>query len=248
VHEVCSECGAQQLKKNGHIPNGKQNHRCKTCGRQFVLPAEKRGIAEDQRTLVECLAREKISLCGSCRAVGVSIRQLMDFMVGRCNAAPEHLPVHLAGSSATVMMQRLEAEAEEMGSFVEKKADKQRLWIAMETKTRQVIAFHGGDRSRDSAKQLWANLPAAYREQVMFYTDHYEAYKGVIPAAQHNTALTKKAWKTNHIERCNNTLRRRVARIMPDTLAFSKTLAKSIGAIKYFVCHYNLTRARALPV
>jgi len=25
--------------------------------------------------------------------------------------------------------------------------------------TRQIIAFHSGDRSRDSANQLWANIP-----------------------------------------------------------------------------------------
>lgn len=32
------------------------------------------------------------------------------------------------------------------------------------------------------------------------------------------------------------------------TLAFSKNLANDIGAIKYFICHYNLTKAAALPV
>jgi hypothetical protein len=33
-----------------------------------------------------------------------------------------------------------------------------------------------------------------------------------------------------------------------DTLAFSKKLANHIGAIKYFICHYNLTKAAALLV
>jgi insertion element IS1 protein InsB len=42
--------------------------------------------------------------------------------------------------------------------------------------------------------------------QATFYTDRYEAYKGVIPTAQHK-AITKLARKTNHIERFNNTLR-----------------------------------------
>ena len=55
----------------------------------------------------------------------------------------------------------------------------------MDTQTRQVVAFHVGDRSRRSAEQLWANIPAAYREQATFYTDRYEAYTGVIPATQH---------------------------------------------------------------
>jgi hypothetical protein len=32
------------------------------------------------------------------------------------------------------------------------------------------------------------------------------------------------------------------------TTSFSKKLAHHIGAIKYVICHYNLTRAVALPV
>jgi hypothetical protein len=31
-------------------------------------------------------------------------------------------------------------------------------------------------------------------------------------------------------------------------LSFSKKLTHHIGAIKYFICHDNLTRAAALPV
>jgi insertion element IS1 protein InsB len=69
----------------------------------------------------------------------------------------------------------------------------------------------------------------------------------VIPPAQH-TAITKKARKTNRVERFNNTLRQRVSRLVRETLSFSKKLANHIGAIKYFICHYNLTKATALPV
>ncbi|WP_420885327.1 transposase-like zinc-binding domain-containing protein, partial [Candidatus Protochlamydia phocaeensis] len=32
----CPSCNSECIKKNGHIHNGKQNHRCLTCGRQFV--------------------------------------------------------------------------------------------------------------------------------------------------------------------------------------------------------------------
>ena len=96
--------------------------------------------------------------------------------------------------------------------------------------SRQILAFHVGDRSRDSAKQWWANLLAVYRERAIFYTDQYEVYKGVIPAARHQ-AITKKARKTNHTERCNNTLRQRVSRLVRETLAFSKKGENHIGAI-----------------
>ena len=104
-----------------------------------------------------------------------------------------------------------------------------------------------GIGSGESGKALWANIPLVYREQATFHTDQYDVYKGVIPAEQHR-AITKKARKTNHIERFNNTLRQRVSRLVRETLSFSKTLANHIGAIKYFICHYNLTRRGALPV
>jgi insertion element IS1 protein InsB len=116
----------------------------------------------------------------------------------------------------------------------------------MEKQTRQILAFHMGDRNRDSAKQLWAKIPARYRERAIFYTDQYAAYIGVIPAVQHE-AVTKHARHTNYIERFNNPLRQRVSRLVRSTLAFSKNVENHIGAIRYFICHYNLTRA-ALPV
>jgi IS1 family transposase/transposase-like protein len=247
VRDACPACISQQFKKNGHIHTGKQNHRCKQCGRQFVGHAENRLIAEEQRTLVGRLLLEKISLQGICRAVRVSIRWLMDFMVARFEAAPEHLHVQLLGNPHEVLLRRVEAEADEMCSFVKKKAHKQWLWLTMDKVTGQIIAYHVGDRSRDSARQLWANLPTVYREQATFYTDQYDVYKGVIPAEQHK-AITKQARKTNHIERFNNTLRQRVSRLVRATLAFFKKVEHHIGAIRYFICHYNLTIAAALPL
>ena len=111
---------------------------------------------------------------------------------------------------------RLEAEADEMWSFVKKKANKQWIWIAMDAITRQIIAFHVGDRSRESAKALWAKIPSVYRNRPSFHTDQYDAYTGVIPAERHK-AITKHARKTNHIERFNNTLRQRVSRLVRET-------------------------------
>jgi IS1 family transposase len=50
------------------------------------------------------------------------------------------------------MIQRLEVAADEMASFVQKKANTQWIWIAMDAHTRQVMAFHVGDRRRRSAR------------------------------------------------------------------------------------------------
>jgi insertion element IS1 protein InsB len=70
-----------------------------------------------------------------------------------------------------------------------------------------------------------------------------------MPVERHK-AMTKKARKTNHIERFRHTLRQRVSRLVRETLSFSKKLAHHIGALKSFICHYHLARAAtaALPV
>ena len=205
-----------------------------------------RSISHEQRTLIEHLLRERISLRGICRAVGVSLTWLLHFMVECFAACPDHLHVRPLNCPTNGAILQLEAEADEMWSFVQKKANRQWIWIAMDATTRQVIAFHVGDRSRDSAKELWAKIPVVYREQVTFHTDQYDAYTGVIPTERHR-AITKKARKTHHIKRFNNTLGQRVSRLVRATLSFSKKLANHIGAIKYFICHSNLTKTTALP-
>jgi insertion element IS1 protein InsB len=244
IRDVCPRCKSSKYKKNGHIYNGKQNHHCHDCGRQFVQCCEQYLISEEKRGLIERLLVERISLRGICRAVGVTLKWLLGFLVQCYEALPDHLHVQPISCQCNVLMQRLEVEADEMASFVQKKANKQWIWIAMDAKTRQVIAFHVGDRSRKSAKKLWAKIPEAYRQHATFYTDQYVVYEGVIPAAQHR-AISKLARKTNHIERLNNTLRQRVSRLVREALSFSKKLANHIGAIKLFICHYNLTRAAA---
>jgi hypothetical protein len=139
---------------------GQQNHQWKACGRQFVLHADNRLIDDEQRALVERLLCETISLHGMCRAVGVSIRWLMGFLVARCAALPDHLHVQPVASPRAVLIGPLEVEADQMWRSVKQKANKQWVWIAMDKQTRHIIAFHVGDRSHESAKQLWAKLPA----------------------------------------------------------------------------------------
>ena len=49
-----------------------------------------------------------------------------------------------------------------MLSFVKTKKNKQWLWLAMDVKTRQVLAFYVGDRSKRSARKLWKAIPNVY--------------------------------------------------------------------------------------
>jgi insertion element IS1 protein InsB len=85
---------------------------------------------------------------------------------------------------------------------------------------------------------LWDALPAVYRQCAVSYTDFWAAYNQVFPSKRHQS-VGKESGKTNYIERFNGTLRQRVSRLIRKTLSFSKKLENPIGAIWYFVHHYN---------
>jgi len=232
----CPRCGLSHTKKNGHTHYRKQNYRCLSCGRQFVRDSQ--CVGDDTRALVTRLLLERLSLRGICRVTGLSLTWLLQFIASLYKRLPDDLCVAPPSPRQRVHLLRLEAEVDELWSFVGRRADKQWLWLAFDKESRQVLAFFVGDRSRESARQLWQRLPAAYRERATFYSDDWEAYKGVIPPERHQVC-GKESGLTSGVERFNCTLRQRVSRLVRKTLSFSKKLANHIGAIKYFICHYN---------
>ena len=129
-------------------------------------------------------------------------------------------------------------ECDEAWSFVGHKGNKQWIWLAINRETREIVGVHIGDRSRAGAQALWDSLPPVYRQCAVCYSDFWEAYETVIPSKRHR-AVGKDSGQTNRIERFNCTLRQRVSRLVRKTLSFSKKLENHIGAIWYFVHHYN---------
>jgi insertion element IS1 protein InsB len=81
-----------------------------------------------------------------------------------------------------------------------------------------------------------------YRQCAVAYTDFWEAYAAVLPSKRHR-AVGKESGQTSHIERTNNTLRQRVARLVRKTLSFSKKQANHDGAIWFYIHHHNATIA-----
>lgn len=59
---------------------------------------------------------------------------------------------------------------------------------------------------------------------------------------ENHFGIGKDSGLTAYIERFNGTLRQRLSRLVRKTLSFSKSLENHIGAIKYFICKYNLER------
>ena len=136
IRDVCPQCQSPKYKKNGHIHNGKQNYQCKDCGRQFVDCFEQDLVSDDTRALIERLLVERISLRGICRTMGVTLKWLLGLLVECVEAWPDHLHVQPVTCKHNVMIQHLEVEADEVASFVKKKANKQWISIAMDVMSR----------------------------------------------------------------------------------------------------------------
>ena len=116
MNEICPSCNATTIKKNGHTHNGKQNHRCLVCGRQFVLHPENKVISKDVCNQIRQALLERVSLEGICRIFLVSMTWLLQFI----NKVIAELPNNL-NATVTAENEELEVailELDELWSFV----------------------------------------------------------------------------------------------------------------------------------
>src|SRR5207245_10795970 len=101
-----------QSKKNGDIHTGTQNPYCHDGGHQFVQCFAHDLIADDKRGLIERFLVERLSLRGMWRAVGVTRKWLLGFLVQCVETLPDHLHVQSITCNGNVMLRSLEADTE----------------------------------------------------------------------------------------------------------------------------------------
>ena len=239
---ICPYCNSSSVIKKGlNSQKTKQNYQCKDCKRKFVCNGQDWFVSDYEKTVIDNLLKERISLRGICRVVSVSLRWLVLYSRKLYEAQPIDLGYKhqtLKVKEKGVLYLKLhDCESDEMWSFVKEKKNKQWIWIALCAQTKQVIWFHVGGRGRKDAQLFWDGIPQIVKDQCVFHTDDWEAYKGVIPESIHLSAKQKKY--TNHIERFNCTVRQRVARLVRLSLSFSKKLEYHILALRYFFCAHN---------
>ncbi len=235
---ICPRCGSTAIVKNGSVANGKPKCKCQDCGRQFVENLTKKAVSAATKQLIDQLLLERISLRGIARVTGVSWSFLQGYVNQKFSRIPREIKVSAKPSG------RLTIECDEMWSFVDSKKTEYYIWLAIDRDTRAIVGCFVGDRSRQSAKKLWASLPGVYRQCAVAYTDFWQSYKKVIPAKRHRS-VGKETGQTNHVERLNNTFRHRISRLVRKNLAFFKKVENHIGAIWYFIHHYNTELALA---
>lgn len=127
-------------------------------------------------------------------------------------------------------------EYDELWSFVLSKLNRVWLWIALCRRTKQVVAFHLGDRDKKSFDEFYSKVPIPYANCIS-RSDKLQAYK-ILDNYGHKRCW-KKDGETTQVEAFNTVLRQRLARLVRKTCAFSKSFDNHEMVIRLFIHDYN---------
>jgi insertion element IS1 protein InsB len=198
MNKSCYYCGSGNIVKNGRTYYGKARGKCKSCSRQFVFERQNSSLSGEQKRRIELLLLERISLEGICRALEIRPPQLYRYLEELYREVPEDLWAQVRFDTE-LELRAYECESDELWSFVGFRGNKQWVWVALDRRSRQIVAVYVGNRGVEGALGLWQAIDKRYRQQATFYTDDWDAYKRVIPADRHRVSEKKK--DTNHVER-----------------------------------------------
>lgn len=129
--------------------------------------------------------------------------------------------------------EEVEAEVDEMWSFVQSKAQQRWLWHAIGHNTGHVLAYVLADHKDTAFVQLKALLEPFGITQ--FYSDAGGAYQRLLHSAFHTVSKTN----TQTIERKHLTLRTRIKRLARKTICFSKSIWLHDVVIGLFINRYE---------
>jgi insertion element IS1 protein InsB len=123
----------------------------------------------------------------------------------------------------------MEAEVDEMWSFVESKRQQRWLWWAIDHASGEVLAYVLSDRKDKAFIELKALLEPFGIMQ--FYSDGWGAYEHHIDPVFHTVGKRY----TQKIERKHLTLRTRIKRLARKTICFSKSIVMHDVVIGLFI-------------
>jgi insertion element IS1 protein InsB len=227
---ACRVCKSTHIVKNGTNRCGNAQYHCKDCGTYRVLTPKQAYSESEQRTVLRaCL--ERCSLRGVARIFAVARQTVAHWLKAHVQKLPDVKETLVPAAPDDVL------ELDEIWSFVQKKEQKRWVWTAMCRRTRQIVAFMIGDRSKATCLRFWNAIPEGYKHCHTF-SDFWQAYQHVFPAETHR-CVGKETGETAHMERWNNTLRQRLGRYVRQTLSFSKSDEYHHFVTKWFIVQYN---------
>ena len=127
---------------------------------------------------------------------------------------------------------------DELWSFIKRKSNKIRIWIAKCIETKQILAYHiGGGKEKDCI-DFFKKIPIEYSFCHSF-SDKNSVYESVFGNTFHR-CVEKKTGITNSIEAFNNLLRQNLSRLIRKSCTLTKIKRNVRKSKAIFISDYNL--------
>ncbi|MEM6251325.1 MAG: IS1 family transposase [Cyanobacteria bacterium P01_D01_bin.156] len=146
---ACPRCHSESVSFKGHTRHGKRNHKCRDCGRQFVVHPQWSPLSQENRDLIDRLLLERLSFAGIARVMQRSEGCIQRYVNQKAKTVPTQVEV------TNKPKKPLTLQMDELWSFVDDKGNEQWVWLALDVDTREIVGVYIGDRSGESAQAVW---------------------------------------------------------------------------------------------
>lgn len=219
----CPRCQGTSIKKNGIKYDGKQNYRCKNCGRQFIGDhhlSYKGCHSQINKRILLMLSR-----CCGIREIAI----IMGISKGKVQATLKH-------SDYQIIPEKLHydcLEVDEFWTFIGSKTNKYWLQYAYDRVSGKIVAYVWGKRDAATAQKLKDRLSELSIRFERLVSDHWESFTKVFQPDRQGKFYTV------GIEGNNCRLRHRIRRAVRKTCCFSKSLIYHIKAFNLGFYYIN---------
>ncbi len=207
-HYYCKKCSSCCVR-NGKVKN-KQRWKCKQCGTTQFRVYKPRTINADRKRIMKRLSCENVGIRGIARLLSISPTHVIRCLLQMASLVrrPDYYEYGQ------------EYELDELWSYSECKKNQQWVVWAINRRTRVVIDFVIGRRTKATVNKLIEKLKKLHPKKIR--TDKWQGYKTLfadIPKEIHKQGRRI----TNRIERQGATVRNSLKRLNRKTLSFSKS-------------------------
>lgn len=238
---ACPTCQETQVIRYGKSKQGKQRYLCQNacCGTQtFILDYTYHGCRPTIQAQVVDHTLNSSGVRDTARTLKISphtvLRKLRN-MNGQIQSVNVAKLKQLEKQKIMVKIEKIEAEMDEMWSYVGKKEQQRWLWHAIDHETGTILAYAFGTREDEVFLELKTLLvPFGITR---FYTDGWGAYERHVEAEK----LVVDKTNTQKIERKHLTLRTRIKRLTRKTICFSKLIEMHDLVIGLFINRYEFS-------
>ena len=205
-NKICPNCKSKNSIKNGFTANKKQQFICKSCKNRFIDFYTYKAYNPWINKRIIQFTKEGLGIRSTARILKISTTTLLKRIITIAKKIPNQ-PI----------FKHKTYEVDEIRTFIKNK-DKP-VWIvyALERKTKQVVNFSIGRRTKRTLQYVTNTLLLSNPETI--YTDKLIHYKSLLNGVTHST----NPFGTNHIERKNLSLRTHLKRLNRKTICISRS-------------------------